>query len=386
MKTIIGQAATDHFFYKRDKLILNLWEKLKKGQNVLISAPRRIGKTSVMLYMKQNPIKGYQVIYLIIESVNNKNEFFRKLVHEIYAKLNNGNKFTSIMRKLRKSTLIKSIGPDGIAFEKKDIDYYLELKNIISQLDLKDEKLLIMIDEFAQTVENIMQDENDSNAINFLESNRDIRINPEISKKIQFIYAGSIGLENIVSHLNSISAINDLLPFPVNPFTEEDAKDYILNYALQETRFQFQKEQIDYFLKKIEWLNPYFINILLDEIEDICKEQNQNNITEKIIDEAFLHALQKRIYFEHWHTRLRKAYKKESYNFSKEVLNLASTNTSLNINEILNIAVGLGIADNYKDILNSLVYDGYINNIDDVKEYHFNSPLLKMWWNNNVAN
>lgn len=386
MKTIIGQAATGEFFYKREKLTDKLWENIIKGNNILISAPRRIGKTSLMLDLIENSKKGYKVIYVITESVNNKNEFFRKLVHEIYTQLSTGKKFSNTLGQIKKSTSIKSIGPKGIELEHKDIEYFNEFQDIVKQLELEGEKLIIMVDEFAQTVENIMQDEDDKKAINFLEANREIRIKPEINNKVQFVYAGSIGLENIVSHLNSTSTINDLYTFIVKPFTESEVKDYILNYAIEGTSLIFKEEKIEYLINKIEWLIPYFINILLEEIEEVCTELDKTEIIEKIIDDAFVNALKKRSYFEHWHIRLRKAYKQSNYNFSKELLNRISENNILLSNEIHDLAVKLGIENSYKDILNSLVYDGYINNNDDSKVYRFNSPLLRMWWNKNIAN
>jgi len=55
--------------------------------------------------------------------------------------------------------------------------------------------------------------------------------------------------------------------------------------------------------------------------------------------------------------------------------------------EIINIASKHSLdEDEAKEIIHSLVYDGYINNNDDVKIYRFNSPILKMWWYKNVAN
>ena len=42
--------------------------------------------------------------------------------------------------------------------------------------------------------------------------------------------------------------------------------------------------------------------------------------------------------------------------------------------------------EDYKDIVVSLVYDGYINNNENIKIYRFNSPILRMWWRKYVAN
>jgi hypothetical protein len=90
--------------------------------------------------------------------------------------------------------------------------------------------------------------------------------------------------------------------------------------------------------------------------------------------------------FEHWHTRLRKAFKKKEYSFAKELLNGISHSENITGEEIFNLGQKLNVTGTYKDIVNSLVYDGYINNNDNPRVYRFNSPLLKMWWRKNVAN
>nr|MDC2856388.1 hypothetical protein [Ningiella sp. W23] len=55
--------------------------------------------------------------------------------------------------------------------------------------------------------------------------------------------------------------------------------------------------------------------------------------------------------------------------------------------DIMDVASKHDLNDNEaKDCLHSLIYDGYINNNDDNKTYQFNSPILRMWWNKNVAN
>ena len=96
--------------------------------------------------------------------------------------------------------------------------------------------------------------------------------------------------------------------------------------------------------------------------------------------------LKQRQHFEHWHTRLRGSLKGGEYNFVKELLNLISENNTIDSNEIFNLAVKYELESTFKNLVGTLVYDGYINNHDDAKVYRFNSPILRMWWRQNVAN
>ena len=69
------------------------------------------------------------------------------------------------------------------------------------------------------------------------------------------------------------------------------------------------------------------------------------------------------------------------------MLNIISASNVLSSLDISNIAAKHDLEDDKaKECIRSLIYDGYINNNDDPTNYKFNSPILRMWWNKNVAN
>jgi hypothetical protein len=209
---------------------------------------------------------------------------------------------------------------------------------------------------------------------------------PEIRDKIQFVYAGSIGLDNIVSRMNASQTINDLNTMPIGPFIPKDAGDLIRALA-KRPGLVFADEQVAYLIKKIEWLIPYYIQLIVQELVTMTIDiKGEKQVTDAMIDSAFDRIIEYRNYFENWHTRLRASYKKEEYNFAKDVLNAISEKGTMSSAEIFDCAVKHSIQDSYKDIVNALKHDGYINNILDPKIYRFNSPILKAWWCSNVAN
>ena len=136
-------------------------------------------------------------------------------------------------------------------------------------------------------------------------------------------------------------------------------------------------------------VNSLFIQIIIDEIDKIDWQENESKkrkVTNEIVNEAISNALENRSYFEHWYSRLRIAFKGNSYKFVIGILDKLSEVEIIHKNEIFDLAVKNSIENDYKEILNSLKYDGYINNTQNIKEYRFNSPFLKMWWYKKVAN
>jgi uncharacterized protein len=320
--------------------------------------------------------------------VNNENEFYKKLYSHIVEHLSTVQKYSNkILTGAKEVTSrIKSLNIEGsIEIGESQISYFEEVQKLIKEFKLEDERIIVLIDEFAQTVENISQDENERAAIHFLECKRVIRQSPEIYKRLQFIYAGSIGLENIVSRMNAINLINDLVPIKVSPLTEDETKILIAN-IVHDTDVQLDADSHQYLLQIIEWWIPFYFHLLLDEAGKILEETNTKIITKQILDKAVKSALAQRLYFEQWYTRVRKAYQGQEFSFVKELLNYVSEKQTVTFNDIYNLAIKHKVENIYKDLLNALVYDGYINNNENPKVYRFNSPLLREWWKTNVAN
>ena len=395
IKNIAGQPVRKENFFERPALARQFKNKIESGSSILISAPRRVGKTSLMLHVHDKGMEGFYFIYLITESVNSENEYFKRILNKIF-----DTEFLTPMQKISKKAYqsikdrtkrISEIGK-AIKFDKESKRSFRdEFVDTIKSIDLEGRRIIFMIDEFSQTIENIIEDEGKRSAIHFLQTNRELRQDPEISQKIQFVYAGSIGLENIVSRLNAVNLVNDLDPLKVTPLNHQEAHQ-LMQELTENKPFDLSKSNRDYVLDKIQWYIPFYIQLAVFEILNLLPDDEgetkpeKKRITKNVINRAFSRMLEHRNHFEHWEKRLRKAFKKEDYTFAKEVLNLISDKENIESVEMVNLAQKFNIADSYKDIVNSLVYDGYINNNDDPRIYRFNSPLLKMWWWKSVAN
>ncbi len=386
MKIQTGNPVRGKEFFVREGLIEKAWDYIESGNHILIAAPRRVGKTSLMYYLFDNPKDNFSFLYLDTESINNENEFFRRIVNRVLKTnfVKNSQKLLTFLEIHKPS--IKKVGPEGVEFGVREEHNYMEmLLKIMRSISSGDKKLVVMLDEFPETLENIIKDEGESAGIHFLQSNRELRHDPELGNRIQFIYTGSIGLENIAGKLNSIKTINDLSRLKIPPLNSEEARE-LIGLLLETVSFDLSKSMIDLILKRIEWLIPFYIQLVIGELKNLQRDENYDRITEDIIGRAFGEMLTQRHHFEHWHARLRASFKGKDYNLAKELLNIASENDTITANEIFDLAVKYQLEDTYKDLLGSLVYDGYVNNNDDNQIYRFNTPILRMWWRQNVAN
>jgi hypothetical protein len=391
-KTVIGNPARKDRYFKRESIREKIAESLYGDANILISAPRRIGKTSIIYNLYDQPLDGYYPIFIEVESISDSNTFFKEITRKIFD-LDQIENFTGMTRKALKSakeilSKIKKFNIDlkgEFSIEVKDEqqpDYYEEFTEILSAIDLDGLKILLLIDEFPVAVENISNKHGSDVAIEFLKLNRKLRQDHKTADKIQFVYTGSIGLYTIVKGLGATGEINDLYEIRIPQLNNEEATDLI--YGLLH-KYDPQKIEAEYLLEKIEWRIPFYIQLLTNEIKDILYE-NENMEGKELIDKAFEELIQHvNIYFDHFRTRLNKILQKNELDFAKKILAIISEEKGLDIKLIPDIAKEFDVQDSRMKIIEILKYDGYINNNDDKNVFRFNSPIMREWWLKNVA-
>jgi tetratricopeptide (TPR) repeat protein len=383
MKIIIGPAAEGEFYFERPDLDALFWKKIQESHNVSIAAPIRVGKSSFMLHLLKNEKPGYTCAYIITESINAPNEFFKKVYKTLLALLNRGTKFKQFFEDLFKRLDVKKISLTEIEFGNNNIDYYEEILLLCKEVKESDQKIIMLIDEFSQTLENIITDQGKETAKNFLHQCRELRQNLDVKSKVGFVYTGSIGLENLVMSIDEARSISDLGHFKMPTLSEEEANS-LITQILDGDPLLFAEEERNYFLEKLKWLLPYFIQVMMSEIDAICKEKNRIAVSNAIIDEAFEKALDNRSYFEHWLSRLRIIFKGNDFSCAKEILKKAVVNNGIDSYELQDTMTKFGIEDP-GPLLNILQHDGYLVKDEAINKYRFNSPLLQAWWHKNIV-
>ena len=387
MKNIIGQPARGENFYSREKEVRRIEESLANKNNIQITAPRRVGKTSILWYLLDNTYSNRNYVYVDTESINDENAFYKKLLNEII-RSNAVSKQQSFWEKFRsgankqlarvKSISIPAVG--SITLNDSEAHNYLEeLTNLLlGYCEEESIELVLLIDEFPITIENI-RERNEEQAVSFLQGNRALRMNPDIAGKVRFIYTGSIGLNATVSKLGATAAINDLNAIPIDALDEEDALKF-LQLLLEPTRRTCSENTGLHLLSAIEWYIPFHIQLIVQELITISKDGDE--LTPALIDRAIdnIIDLLNQHHFDHYHTRLKKQFKENAYKYAFKVLAETAEHGILEKTKAFDTAVGMQVEDSYRAILNSLEYDGYIHQNADNKSYSFNSPIVKRWW------
>ncbi|HAO08222.1 MAG TPA: hypothetical protein DCQ50_14830, partial [Chryseobacterium sp.] len=357
-----------------------VWKEIEKGNNVLIAAPRRVGKTSVMKYMTENPKENYKLIFRNVQGIDDEKRFYKTIYELIIICLSKFKKNKTLIQNYLTKMRISEITTSGIKIETKDIDYLGEINSLIPQLDQDGENIILLIDELPEVLHNLYLKDQKETALNILKNLRHWR-QEDGFRKIQFVLAGSIGIHYVVKTIAGRSSdINDLYKITYQPLDESEVSDYI-STVTKNASVQYDEDKILHIKNKIQYFVPYFINLMLDEIDKAAIKRNDPKITIEHIDEAFNAIIKNNDNFSDWKKRLTDYLPKEDFSFINEILTQISHKDQISIQNIYDIAVKHNKETDYMDFIKDLEQDGYI--VESSQSYTFISPFLKEYWKRN---
>ena len=372
--TITGDAATDGRYLRREAVNEYFWREVKKGNHILFVAPRRVGKTSIMKDLAQNCPDGFSCLYQDIEGVRSRDEFYHRLFGLVLqctkqSKLKEARDFFG--RCLQKYS-IREISRSGITIGTAAIDYEKELRDLIPDLKAAKVHTVIFLDEFAEVIHKLPPDD----AVAILHTLREVR-HDDAFRHFTLVYGGSIGLEFVIKNIDRPKLINDLHRIKLKPLTDEEASQLLLQLT-KGASIQLTEEVLDYIKRKMDYLLPYYLQLMLEEIDGIACENEDPVVTEITVDGAFQRVLDNRKNFEDWLERL-KEYQSPHFPFINDILMYTAHRGRITIQEIYNKAENFGRTNDYMDFVDELLHDGYLRESGDYV-YRFISPFLQQFW------
>lgn len=375
--TIVGNTATNEYYFERTDIEDETWDEIKKGNYILYVAPRRVGKSSIMKNMVKNHADNYCCIYEDIEGVNSTEEFYKRFYYLILSTLSKKDKIKTSLTEIFKKHKIKEFGFNKISFKKDNINYLEEIRNILPEIKKLNVFVVLFLDELPEILNKFIKVNKTDDAIEILNNIREWRQDDNFSN-FSIVFAGSVGLHHITRKLGRPKYINDLHSIKVSELTKVEAIEFI-NKATKNATIKYDEKRIEELLNKIGHFLPYYISLMLEEINRTCKKENKENIIDGDIDIAFDNILKEHKNFDDWKSRL-KDYLTEQFLFINEVLAYCAFNDKIPVQKINDLAEQYKTED-YMDIIYQLQTDGYIYETSK-GVFAFISPFLKQYWKN----
>ena len=109
MNNIVGAPVTGSNFFPRERELSWIWERLPHS-SILLAAPRRSGKTSLMYFMHENAQFGYQPLFFDVEGDAHPAAF----VAHMLAQLQSIKKLGQMKKELKR--ISETLLPTGVKF------------------------------------------------------------------------------------------------------------------------------------------------------------------------------------------------------------------------------------------------------------------------------
>ncbi len=379
-KIIIGNQATGDYYFPRNEIEDEIITEINKGSHLLIAAPRRVGKTSIVVNIANNKCpKGRKCIFEDIQGIKSEKAFYKRLYELILSSLSRDKKIWNQLSVFFQKIDIDEISVDGkIKFgDKKDLNYLTEIDKAAGQLKSKEIKVVLFIDELPEVLHNLHKENKTEQAKGILKNLREWRQNNQYNA-IQLVLTGSVGMRHVVKRIEGrASDLNDLMEIDFEPFIPEQANGYIAHVTKNAT-VKYSNELSRFLINKISYPIPYFINLILEEVNKKARRNNNSNISEDDIDIAFDKVVKESSYFKDWKHRLFDYFPRHEALFLNEVLLFIAHKDKINKRELYDLARKHKKDIEYMELIGNLDGDGYILEKDN--NYIFVSPFLKEFW------
>jgi hypothetical protein len=400
MQNITGNAVTFKDYLPTRLFLVDELRTLLKTTSVIIEAPRRFGKTSIIKEFirqereKARKNKEFITIFLELEGEESINNFCFRLFKELlglYWVRKQYDILTELSRDIWNSiaSRIKKIGlPEfGIELGEKtrNLDFFQwkeKISSMIFKLNSFDKRTIIIFDEFPDMLMNFKN--KGKEPLSFKEAVdsltgwlRTLRQKSDTGCKYQFVFCGSINLRKTLESIGATKRINDLESLVIPPMKSEESQ-LLIESLIKEYGIEIDEEGIRFLVTKITDGSPYYGQILFKSLRDIREKRFTVSRVKAVYEEMLrggIHDL------NHFHSRLEEyltPMEKESSAIILKQLCYDSAPEKQLYDTCLYEKCRYEV---FQSVVDRLIYEGYImRDVNNEGEIRFVSPLLKDWW------
>ncbi len=395
MRNQMGSPVRGMDCFGREKFVEKLWQRIESG-HVLLAAPRRFGKTSVIYRLIDEPRDGFLVIHADLEYYEEPAQLLTELIAELsrargfsvnLAGLGKG--FQDIVQAMRKGVADTFSEIEYADFkvavrQQTRADWQKTGDALFAQLAASKRPILFVLDEFPMMIDRMARStEHRAEAITLLRWLRSLRQAPEMSD-IHFLIAGSIGIDSVIGELGEIKSINDFERLRLEPFAIPKAKTF-LKVLSEAHEVPLSPASRNLMLELVGEPVPYFLQILFSQI--LAVHENGKKITPAVIRQIYrdrVLGIDCKNYFEYYYSRLRDYYKRDEERAIKRLLRELARDGRMTREyafDIYRAEIAAPIEhDRFNRLMTDLENDFYIGQDGESYDYYFSCSLLRDWW------
>ncbi len=239
MKTAPGALKKGKAILGREREIADLWRTLE-GNSVLFTAERRVGKSSLIEKMTENPADNWVVLLCYVESKRHPSE----LVGEIYRVAREHRVLSRRANWLEGfgKVYAKLAGAEAGGWRLPPVENAWKrlLTSLVEDLAGHDgSRIVIVLDEFPHMLSSMIEDGRRELAVEVLDTLRELRQRFQAAGNLRFLFTGSIGLHLVISELKQVfsytgNPMNDVAQATLDAMGRGDVETMCRKYLEEE--------------------------------------------------------------------------------------------------------------------------------------------------------
>ena len=311
-----GNDRNPDNFVGRAKMTERARNRLQVGANLILTDPRRMGKTFWMRTFAARE-QQFHTYFIDYEGTTTVGEFLTKTAEALITDCSLPTRARKQMATIFDNCeLTLSEGPIAIKSHFRQTSPHNLLRRVLTSLETDDGVTipLVMMDEVPMAINNIAKNEGSDSADEVLQTLRTLRFE---ASGIRWIITGSVGFHHVLRRIDATQGVlNDLESLPLGPLTQIEAEE-LANRLLLGIK-QPTIENVVNELIEVSGGIPFLLHKIVKTLEErhtnVIKPHEVRECFEDFIDDP-----DEFNWFEHYLTRMPLNYGTRAY-IADEVL------------------------------------------------------------------
>lgn len=392
----VGNWVAGETFWDRDAEVRQLRQHLEDGQHVMIIAPRRVGKTSLMREVARRLDDDFYAIFVDVEDCQNPTDAIVAISKQTRSEgglwVKTREAFRDMVDAFKGNFDSLNLAQLSVKFSDATLGRWRERGGeLLAALADADKPVVLFIDELPILVNRVLEqgtgritDEGRHEADVFLSWFRAQA--QQHQSKLRFVVSGSIGFGPVLGRANLSAATNHLVPFHLDAWDAQTARQCLGALAKHRgLRFVDGAEQ-----EVVELLGlciPHHVQAIFDLLYGEARRDGRDIIDPFDVRQVY----QQKMLSSRGHSELKHYEERLSMVLDDELFPLAVdmlTEAALSPQGLSSEAArrlwkdtrgeGHDAGGDLRTIFEILEHDGYLER--DAGRWRFRSNLLQDWW------
>lgn len=385
-------------FFDREAELEALTERVREGTHTLITAQRRMGKTSLVreLQRRLRETGEFETVFVDLEAAMDPADAIAEIgvqartLGGAWSKIKGG--FENFLQDASERFEEMTIADIKVKL-RAGIDagnWQHRGDAVFAALASSDRSVVLALDELPILVNRLLRDDEDlitrkgrREADAFLSWLR--RAGQAHRGRVTIVLSGSVGLEPLLEQAGLSAQANIFSAYDLKPWSEETAAACLAELA-ESYDVGLLPEVGEHMCRRLRCCIPHHVQMFFDKLHDHLRRAGRPDATVEDAEQVYIHemlSVRGQMDLQHYEGRLEAVLGRTGYPVALEILTETAVKSRLD-GETANryrrhfAARTEEGGPSFENVLHVLEHDGYLERVDG--GYRFVSGLLEDWW------